>query len=318
MRLVTCENGHFYDADKYDACPKCMEFSKGGGKKKPPQKMKQDEKGDKNPGWISKVKIPFGKGKDKEQEWEIIDTDEGKGIDILDSVEQGADGRVFNFEPPVMDDDTPTEAMYEKLSDEIKIESSNQNEAEPQKESTPVSNDVIVEDSPVIKEDYDEPYSVNPSVETLQDAVQQISASDDGKTMSFFSATVDRKNVIAKDIEPVVGWVVCIQGENFGESFTIVAGKNSIGRNSSNNIVISKDSAVSREKHAIIIYEHKKREFYVAPGEGSGLTYVNDEFITSPVKVNEREIIEVGSSKLLLVPLCNDKFSWEDYMNINE
>ena len=98
-------------------------------------------------------------------------------------------------------------------------------------------------------------------------------------------------------------------------SFSIYAGKNSIGRGSSNKIVISKDVTVSREKHLWLIYEPKKREFYVQTGEGSGLSYLNGDIITETKKIAGKDELELGDGKYLLIPLCGDDFTWETYIN---
>jgi len=114
--------------------------------------------------------------------------------------------------------------------------------------------------------------------------------------------------------EPVVGWLVCVGGCHFGECFNIYAGKNSIGRSEENRIVISNDNSISRIKHALIVYEPKKRNFYLQPGDSSGLTYLNDDYITDSHKLATQDMIELGDSKFMFVPLCGETFSWEEHM----
>ena len=135
--------------------------------------------------------------------------------------------------------------------------------------------------------------------------------------MSYFSAaTSGSENNTKQDVptDPVVGWLVCISGKHFGESFSIGAGKNSIGRNDDNRIVLYKDNKVSRTKHALITFEPKKRFFYLQPGDSSGLTYLNDDYIDESKKLKPKDIIELGDSKFLFVPLCDETFSWEEYL----
>lgn len=176
-----------------------------------------------------------------------------------------------------------------------------------------------VPDAPEVPDDYqvEDPAPSN----SLRDVVKQASASSEGKTMSYFSAMTsgasagNRERKANEPIDPVVGWLVCVHGEHFGESFNIGAGINSIGRNASNRIVLSRDSSISREKHALLTYEPKHRKFYVKPGDSSGLTYVNDEYITETRLLVSRDIVEIGSSKFVFVPLCGDDFTWEDHMN---
>ncbi len=157
-------------------------------------------------------------------------------------------------------------------------------------------------------------------VSPLQAAVRQASATTEGKTMSFFSAMTASAASTSPEAashpisDPVVGWLVCIGGKHFGESFQICAGKNSIGRSASNRIVLNREDSVSREKHALIVYEPKKRNFYLQPGDASGLTYLNEEYITESKKLSDRDIVELGDGKFLFVPLCGESFTWETYL----
>lgn len=142
-------------------------------------------------------------------------------------------------------------------------------------------------------------------------AVRSAVSAADGKTIGFFSmGTSEPQN----DSEPVVGWLVCVRGKHFGESFQLAAGRNAVGRSLSNKIVIHKDNAVSREKHIWITYDPKNRDFFVQPGEGSGLTYLNGELVMEFKKLKAMDKIEFGEGMYLLVPLCGGDFSWEAYM----
>ncbi len=157
--------------------------------------------------------------------------------------------------------------------------------------------------------------------EVLREVVKRSSASKEGKTLSYFNAmTTGKTDESASSrqdpIDPVVGWMVCIEGKHFGESFEIKAGMNSIGRESGNKIVLSNDESVSRDKHALITYEPKHREFYLKPGDSSGLTYLNDEYITETKKLSKDDTIEIGNCKFIFVPLCGDSFTWEDHIKM--
>ena len=149
--------------------------------------------------------------------------------------------------------------------------------------------------------------------------VKKISASTEGKTMSYFSSATNNDSGTSKPhAEPVVGWLVAISGNHFGESFYIHAGQNSIGRGADNDIVVGLDNSISRVKHALIVYEPKKRKFYLQPGASSGLTYLNDEYITESKLVEAKDVIELGESKLLFIPLCGPDFTWENYKQEKE
>lgn len=124
---------------------------------------------------------------------------------------------------------------------------------------------------------------------------------DDVKTVSKYADT--------RGIEPVTGWLVCIKGDNYGKSYEIPIGQNCIGRDSSMEICI-KDQSISREKQAYLIYEPKKSQFFLRSGDGTGLTYHNDELICGMVLLNAYDRIQLGDAEFLFVPFCGENFVW--------
>ena len=162
------------------------------------------------------------------------------------------------------------------------------------------------------------------SEDSLLEEIKKVASDNDGKTVGFFSSgksssssdsgSSDGAAANVPSDEPVVGWLVCIGGPNLGQSFNIYAGRNSLGRSSNNKIVVNKDRSISREKHAWIIYEPKNGEFFALPGDSSGLTYVNEQNIMQATKLEKWSYIDVGNTRLTLVPLCDGEFSWETYL----
>lgn len=112
------------------------------------------------------------------------------------------------------------------------------------------------------------------------------------------------------DFRPVVGWLVCTEGEHKGQSFNLYHGKNFIGRNSDMDVWLKNDPSVSRNRHAIIIYEPRERVFFAQPGESHELFYVNDSVVLSTTQLKDRDKISVGETTLVFVPFCNSDFSW--------
>lgn len=125
---------------------------------------------------------------------------------------------------------------------------------------------------------------------------------DDQKTIGYFGAIPS---------EPVVGWLVCIGGSHFGEDFKLKSGKNFIGRSSNMDIVLSGDASVSRERHAIVVYEPKSNIFLVQPGDSRELFYLNNDVVLSAEKIQANDIISVGDSLLMFIPCCSEKFNWD-------
>jgi hypothetical protein len=141
----------------------------------------------------------------------------------------------------------------------------------------------------------------------LVNKAKPVAPRDEAKTIGMFS------NKTPGGIDPVVGWLVCIAGNDRGADFRIHPEKNTIGRSENNDIRIAKDQTVSRDNHATIIYDPKKKNFRLLAGGGRGLVYVNEEVIdfSTPLKAND--IIELGETKLMFVPLCGEHFDWSNF-----
>lgn len=127
---------------------------------------------------------------------------------------------------------------------------------------------------------------------------------DAGKTVGVFQKSMN--------LEPVVGWLVCIEGPDKGKDFRIWAKNNTIGRSEKMDICIKGDTTISRENHARIAYDDKHNNFHLIPAESTNNIYLNDEPIYIPTKLGEYNVIEFGDSKFLFVPFCNEKFTWRD------
>lgn len=132
---------------------------------------------------------------------------------------------------------------------------------------------------------------------------------DEQKTISIYQAK--------QGIEPVAGWLVCIEGESFGASYTLKTGRNFIGRGADMDVVLSEDHSVSRQKHAIILYEPRKREFLAQPGDSRELFYLNDEVVLGAERLHANDILTIGNTKLMFFPCCGENFSWDDFKKDN-
>lgn len=119
--------------------------------------------------------------------------------------------------------------------------------------------------------------------------------------------------VIKKDIgiDPAVGFLVCVDGPQKGRDFRLTSGRNFIGRGNEMDVALSEDDTVSRENHATVSYDAKNNSFNVAPGQGRGITYLNEEEVANARPLNAYDKIEVGKTVLVFLPLCGDAFKWE-------
>ena len=152
--------------------------------------------------------------------------------------------------------------------------------------------------------------AVNAAVEPATPTMAPIASapvaapSDDAKTVSYYSTSIGT--------EPVVGWLVCIEGDHYGESFQLKSGRNFVGRNANMDVVLAGDMSVSRERHAVIIYEPKAKCFIAQAGDARELFYLNDNVVLNNELMKNYDVITVGNEKLLFVALCGPQFCWED------
>ena len=112
-------------------------------------------------------------------------------------------------------------------------------------------------------------------------------------------------------MEPVVGWFVCIEGAEKGKDYRILAKNNSIGRSEKMDICIKKDDTISRENHAKIAYDEKHNTFHLIPGDSANNIYIGEDPVYVPTKLQAKDVVELGETKLMFVPFCNDDFTWK-------
>lgn len=115
-------------------------------------------------------------------------------------------------------------------------------------------------------------------------------------------------------VYPVVGWLVCVKGEEKGKSFNLRNGRNKIGRSELMDVKLLREATVSRTVQASIIYDSKERVFSIVPGESNGLCYVNGSALYERVVLQSYDEIQFGDTeenKYLFVAFCGEKFNWD-------
>ena len=148
------------------------------------------------------------------------------------------------------------------------------------------------------------PANTDNRLDDLKKEITDVKETEDGSqaTIGYFGAV---------STEPVVGWLVAIEGSNFGEDFKLKSGRNFIGRSTGMDVALTGDSSISREKHAIILYEPKGNVFLVQPGDAKELFYLNDKVVLTATEIKAYDVLSLGATKLLFVPCCSNKFNWD-------
>ncbi len=153
---------------------------------------------------------------------------------------------------------------------------------------------------PTVQKEYTDVYSF--SAEDKKDFSSDANEQDNA-TVHYYKSTIGS--------EPVVGWVVCVEGVHMGEDFKIKSGRNFIGRSGNMDICLSGDKTVSRERHAILTYDPKNNAFMIQPGDSSELCYLNGQLVLIPAQLKADDRISLGETELMFIPFCSEAFTWE-------
>lgn len=137
----------------------------------------------------------------------------------------------------------------------------------------------------------------------------KLAGEDEEKKPVGFEPPVE---LLEEEEEPVCGWLVCIQGARVGKDYRIHNGKNFVGRGDDMDIQILGDNEINRRNHAVIVYDQKKRNTVILPGDSAGLAYLRGEAVYVPAQLNPYDTIEMGKSRFIFVPLCGQNFEWND------
>lgn len=280
MNIQKCANGHYYNVDKFSECPHC---NPNAGRKEPAGSA------------VGSSGEDTGKNRGGETigiNWGPASKNNTPKPEPKEEPVRHSGGRSENT------NDVNTESIFRRKIDE------------PRRCEEPAS----------YPYPDDEPSGGN----SLEDEIKRANNTpDEGKTQGFFqmftytaSADNNKPSVPVQHIssEPVAGWLVCVGGAHFGESFSVFGKKNSVGRNNSNSIVIPGDTTVSREKHAFVTYDTKGKRFYLEPGGAN--VYLNENLVMTPQEIHIYDVIELGdgNARFVFVPLCGSSFDWKDYI----
>ncbi|HWT74385.1 MAG TPA: FHA domain-containing protein [Mobilitalea sp.] len=170
-----------------------------------------------------------------------------------------------------------------------------------------------------ISDVYNQPNNfVNPMADPYQ---SEVSVLNEGKTLppkdyaKPKKVEDDNKTVgLMKEklgIDPVVGWLVCIEGKEVGKDYKIRGQINTIGRSEKMDICIKNDNTISNENHARLSYSERNNKFNLIPAESKNVIYLNDNEIFTPTVLNAYDVIDFGETKLMFIPFCSEKFDWK-------
>jgi hypothetical protein len=111
-------------------------------------------------------------------------------------------------------------------------------------------------------------------------------------------------------IDPVVGWLVCIDGPDRGRDYRLHSERNHLGRSEKMDICVSGDLTISRDSHAVIVFDPATCRFELIAGSARGIVRCNNEAVHTMRTLERGDILQVGETRLLFVPLCGEAFRW--------
>ncbi len=153
--------------------------------------------------------------------------------------------------------------------------------------------------------------SVNEQLTSLYAEVEQ----DDAQlTEGYGEAVEEYEKTIGIFVDEshnllTVGWLVCVEGSEKGKNYTLVSGRNFVGRSDDMDVVLAGDMKISENKHFSVVYDPKSIGFYIVAG--SGHTYVNGNAVASEQEIFDGDVIQVGDCKYIFVPYCKEGREWK-------
>lgn len=112
--------------------------------------------------------------------------------------------------------------------------------------------------------------------------------------------------------EPVTGWLVCTEGGQYGQIFELKKGRNQVGGSADMDIALTGDAQVAACCQVLVTYDEEKKAFTANAGEARELSYINGQVLLFDQELHSRDVIQVGGSKLMFIPLCGPDFSWAE------
>jgi len=116
-----------------------------------------------------------------------------------------------------------------------------------------------------------------------------------------------------ESFEPVVGWLVAIEGSEKGRDFRLKPGRNMIGRTMNCEVCIEDDDLMSKE-HAIVYYYGEINNFYIEDNRSKHGTFLlpGKNLVIERKPIKDGDKVKVGKTVFILKTLCNGEFKWED------
>lgn len=140
---------------------------------------------------------------------------------------------------------------------------------------------------------------------------------DSEPVQSFGGSSGNMSVTVALDeteagINPVRGWLVALDGDKKGVSYTLHGEQNSVGRGQKFDVNLSFDKAVSSDGIAVIAYDSRNFKFFLSPitGKSKNNVYHNDAILLMPSELKDYDKITFGTTTYAFRSFCNEEFTY--------
>ena len=324
--LQKCSKGHFYDGDKFASCPHCGAMGVDNGADRAGAFSDSRE-------IFSSLDNDISENKTIKLEKTGIDLYSNSSVAAAAERDEDPDATVPivrpsagiqsipepQYTPPVQESKPEPQYMPPVVEDKTEplVSPMAQNNSEPQF-TPPLQNKPEPQYTPPMQNNPEPQFVPKPQYQmpvqppqpqisygaAVQNAMNSPVMYNDNPTVSLMNSKFSS--------EPVVGWLICVNGRYYGESFELKSGKNIIGRAQGADVCLADDDRVSNYNHAVVIYEPREKQFFVQAGDSKELFYKNDQAVLKNESLKAYDILTAGSTKLLFFPLCGEDFSWDD------
>lgn len=325
MKVIRCENGHFYDAEKYSECPMCKKE-----RKIERRKIFQDTKEEKE-GTIIIGKEPSSQIQPNKVD--LSKLEECKNVTTITNV-------VDNHEPSTM---KPNESVTDKTfhyvhpydtKTQVNFQNDNENQYKENDDKRENTEPVRPDDNGETQTGFsffNKPRHLDNDDLIIDNTNRNFGnkptrPNDNGETqVSFGNVTVTPEDKIEpsqghisfrKNNGPVVGWLVAIKGPHIGQSFELFAKKNFIGRNDTMVVNLFNDKTVSRTSPLSIVFNRHNNKFMALTGNSDQTVYINDDLVLQPIELNENDEISIGNTMLVFIPLLKNGKGIEEFYRV--
>ena len=111
--------------------------------------------------------------------------------------------------------------------------------------------------------------------------------------------------------ELLTGWLVYVNGNKRGRAITLGQKDTLLGQDESGEVIVLEEEELL-QAYAVVVYESDVREFYIKPGKKRCLFYAGDNAVYNRTSLKSGDMVEIGQSKMIFVPFCNETFDWDD------